>query len=240
MKIQIIVTAIFFMVFLDVFSQSWHVGVGSGFMTHSQSPLKNFNKSIKEIIPFETEITDNFPTTSYFQGEIEFRYDQLIVGLIYTYNSTGSRVTSTDYSGSYYYDITLNGNIWGIYIGTFTKLNDRLKLHYNIETGEIFSSLKLKESISINNVGSNEDIENLYATGLYFKPNLKLSYEYAKFNFNLNCGYIIDTQSPFHLKDQEDATLLNPTTNEKIKTEWNGLMVGISVSYSLLSYNQDK
>lgn len=235
MKSKLVFIVVLLIVFHNAFSQSWQLGLGSGAWVHSQKTLKSFNESIISTIPFEVGVTENFPTSPFFQVEAGYTFEQLYIGFIYTYNSTGSRITSSDYSGTYYYDIILTGHIPGISIGYCQRINDKLKLYYKSDFGEIFSILKMNETIMVKNVDSNEEKTNLVATSFYAKPNLQLSYELNKIRFYLSLGYLIDFKAPFHLKNQKKAILSNPSTREEVKSSWNGLMAGISVYYTVFS-----
>ncbi len=235
MKFKLIFPFLVVLISLKAHSQNWQFGLGTGGWIHNQNTLKAFNKSIQSSIPFDTEITDNFPITPYFQGEVGYLFEQFYIGAIYTYNSTGSRITSTDYSGSYYYDLVLSGHLAGLSIGNYQPINKKWKLFYKADLGGIFSSLKMKESIIINNFDSNEDKIELIATSVYAKPNVQLSYELGKIKLNLSLAYLIDFKAPFHLENKKDAKLLDPSSGSEVKTSWHGLHFGLNIYYTFLS-----
>ncbi len=230
MKNKIIITILFFFLFSNAFSQTWHLGVGTGVWIHSQKSLKDFNESIQSSLPFSAEITDNFPITPYFQLNAGYTFKKLSVGTLYTFNSTGSRITSTDYSGSYYFDLILSGHLAGLTVGSFKSFNNKWLIIYNAEIGSVFSSLKMKESVIINNFDSYDDETDFAAISIYSKPNVQLSYELKKLSLGLSVGYLIDFKSQFRLKNQKDAVLINPSSHTKVKSGWNGFMIGFSLS----------
>jgi hypothetical protein len=218
----------FFITVSSAFSQSLQFGIGSGKLMYSQEPLKVFNRGISQLVPFKTAVTDNFPATFYYQGEAGYNFRKLFIGVNYTFNSTGSRHTLSDYSGSYYYDVVLTGHMPGLSLGFISNINNNVKLYYMSDFGAVFSSLNLKESFELVDISKNEEKFDLETRSYFAKPHLRLSYELYHIKVSLSGGYFIDFESPFHLKGEKEKKLTN-YRNEKVTSGWGGFMTGLSV-----------
>jgi hypothetical protein len=223
---------IFFIPVFSAFPQSLQFGFGTGILLYNQQPLKTFNKGISLAVPFKTAVTDNFPATLFYQGEVGYNFRKFFVGVNYTYNSTGSRHTLSDYSGSYYYDAVLTGHMPGLSIGLYSSFNNRWKLYYLSDFGAIFSSLKLEERFSLVGFSNEEEDFDLETRSYFAKPHLELSYEMYNVKVSLSGGYFIDFGAPFHLKGEKEKKLMN-YRNAEVKSGWNGFVTGFNVYYVL-------
>jgi hypothetical protein len=218
--------------FASATPQSFQFGIGAGKMMYKQEPLKTFNSGILRSIPFTTSVTDNFPATNYYQGEIGYNFRRFFLGVNYAYNSTGSRHTLSDYSGSYYYDVILSGHMPGVSLGLFSGFNNRWKLYSMSDFGAVFSSLKLEESFVLGtNPAESENLE-LETLSYFARPQLRLSYEFYNIKVSLSGGYFIDFGAPFHFKDDKENKLMN-SRNEEVRSGWNGFTTGLNVYFVL-------
>jgi hypothetical protein len=215
-----------------VCSQSFQIGFGTGKLAYSQKPIKDFNTEVSRLVPFETAFTDNFPATLFFQGEIGYNFRSFFLGVNYAYNSTGSRLTRSDYSGSYYFDVILTGHMMGLSPGFFSSLSNRWKLYYMCDAGIIYSSLSMDESIALGDYYDHNEQFEWEATSYFAKPHLRLSYELYNVKLSLSAGYLIDFDSPFHLKENKDVILKN-SRYKNVTTGWNGFITGLSVYFVL-------
>lgn len=229
---NILIALIVFIPFSSALSQTWQIGIGSGKLIYSQKTLKAFNEGISILLPFETAITDDFPATPFFRGEAGYNFKKFLLGVNYTYNSTGSRLTSSDYSGNYYFDVILTGHITGISCGYYISMKNNWKLYYMADLGTIFSSLKLSESITIGDFYDHEEKFIFGTTSFFAKPHFRLSYELYKIKVSLSGGYLIDFKAPFHLKDEKESKLLQ-LRGEDVKSSWNGFNAGLNVYFVL-------
>lgn len=216
----------------NIKAQILKIGFGAGFLQHSQNDLKNLNEQVKSSLPFETNTTNSFPTTPYVQGEVGLDFKKIYIGSIYLFNSTGTRITASDYSGTYKYDIVLSANIIGLKIGKDWFLNESFKITYKHEIGAIYSSLKMKESFDYENESLIGEELSLMAKSIYTKPNIQFGYTLKRFDICMSAAYMFDFKSSFHLKDDTDAKLINKNRKE-VKTNWNGLELGVNIYFNI-------
>jgi hypothetical protein len=229
---NILFAFIFLISCTSAFSQKLQIGIGTGKLLYDQEPLKTFNTGISNSIPFETAVTDNFPATLYYQGEAGYNFRKFFIGVNYAYHSTGSRLTASDYSGSYYYDVILTGHMPGLTLGLFSSFKNNLKLYYLSDIGAAFSSLKLNETFILGDFPDQTEKFDLETRSYFAKPHLRLSYELYNAKVSLSGGYFIDFGAPFHLKDEKKNKLKN-FRNEEVKSGWDGFITGVTVYFTL-------
>lgn len=216
------------------FSQSFQIGFGSGRLAYDHKPIKDFNNDVSGLVQFETAFTDNFPATPYFFGEIGYNFRYFFLGVNYAYNSTGSRLTRSDYSGAYYFDVILTGHMFGLSPGFFSSFNDRWKLYYMCDGGIVYSSLSMDESLVVGDFFDQSDRMDWETSSWFARPHLRLSYEVYHVKVSLSAGYLIDFKSSFHRKDNKDQILKN-LRHEDVATGWNGIMTGLSIYFVIPS-----
>jgi hypothetical protein len=212
---------------LSASSQSLQFGIGAGKMMYDHESLKTFNSGVSRLVPFKIAVTDNFPETPYYQGEVGYNFRKFYIGVNYAYNSTGARHTLSDYSGSYYYDVVVTGHMPGLSLGLYSGFG-RWKLYYLSDFGAVFSSLRMKEKFTLVGYSETEEKFNLESRSFFAKPHLRLSYELYNIKVSLSGGYFIDFGAPFHMKSDKDQKLVNYLSQE-VSSGWGGFMTGLNV-----------
>ena len=101
------IIALFVITSLAGYSQSLDAGfqLGTGF--YSMSGLKSINNEVVRSLQFDSEIVSDFPPYFAYRPFILFNFGSYKFGIRYTFNSTGSRVSSKDYSGEYRFDMKI-------------------------------------------------------------------------------------------------------------------------------------
>ena len=215
-------------------AQSWQIGFSTGKVNHENKRLKSFNESISSRLPFETALTDNFPVTPYVGIEAGYNFKAFFIGVNYAFNSTGSRLTVTDYSGSYYFDIIQNGHLVSVTPGSFIEIANNLKVYFVCDVGAIFSALILNERAYFTDFGEYKEWYDFNSRSFYARPQVRLSYEFFYFKVGLTAGYLLDSQGFFHVKGDRDR-ILKDYRNEQVISDWNGFSAGLSVYFVIPS-----
>ena len=209
-------------------AQSWQIGLSNGRVNHENKRLKSFNESISKRLPFETALTDNFPVVPNYGAEAGYNFNAFFLGINYAFNSTGSRLTVSDYSGSYYFDIILNGHLVSVTPGSFFEIANNLKLYFVCDVGAIFSALILNEKAHFTDYGEYSEWHDFKSRSFYARPHMRLSYEFYILKVGISAGYLLDSQGFFHLKGERDR-VLRDHRNERVVSDWNGFSTGLSI-----------
>jgi hypothetical protein len=218
----------------SILSQELKIGMKTGIGTYSMSDLKKLNSEVQKLYPFDTKIVSNFPPYFYYEPELLLNSNKVSFGLVYSFQSTGSRVSAKDYSGEYRYDMKINSNSPGIYMDVEMWSKHEFSLSLYLTSKATFSKLRtseyfmLLESLLIN------EISKYRAMNYNFEPGIILTRSVSHFTFGINAGYSIDFwEKSFHNTANKEIILINPESQKKVKPNWSGFRLGLSASVSL-------
>lgn len=217
-----------------VYSQELKIGFQTGIGTYSMSGLKEINKAVPQNLPFDTKLVSDFPANWYFRPAFSLQFDKISIGINYSFQSTGSRISAKDYSGEYHFDIQVNSNSPGIYSEVY--LGPLKKAHLNLYSilGVSFSKLKLNEYLIALDQILTDETYSFKAQCFYIEPGFHLIYPVKFLNIGLYAGYIVQFgKQAFYTDDNKNNKLYSPGSSESIKPGWNGLRFGVSFYYIL-------
>jgi hypothetical protein len=211
-------------------------GVLGGLGTYNMDDLREINKQQANSLPIETVSVDNFNPGFYLGASLNFKLSgQFVIGVIYNYNSTGSRIGQKDYSGYYAYDQIVNGHLIGIRPERIIEKNNSFSVSLSIATGLIFTGMKIRETLSVSHY-KEEDSESFTAVSVPFYPEVKISIPVInKLSGTVSLGYLIDSEGKVHLKGNKDAVI--GINNAPVKTAWTGLRITGGL---IFEFNQSK
>ena len=215
-------------------SQSLEIGFQSGIGTYSMKGLKNINNSRQESLPFEAEQISDFPAYLYYRPYLEFKFKKFRMGIVNTFQSTGSRLSARDYSAEYLLDMKVKANTPGIYGSIDLLPSERLDVALSSIFGLAFSNLEIDEYFVLSDINILDTNYKLKAMNYFFEPGFNLSYPVGAFGFGTYFGYLLQFgKQPFHLGDNKDNALYDDKTGKTVGPGWNGLRAGLSVSFRI-------
>jgi len=133
---------------LQVKAQNIELMFTGGMAGYSMSELKKLNTEVQDQVLFNTKLTENFPMTFQFGGHFAVLFsNNYKLGLIYAFNSTGSRIASSDYSGSYRFDNVVRGQTIGILNGFRVYDYKVFRIDFQANLGFVSSNLKIEEEL---------------------------------------------------------------------------------------------
>ena len=132
-----------------VFSQELNINLESGLGSYKMNDLKELNDMVLESLPFDSKITENFPAYFYYKPSLILSFNKFInFGIVWSFQSTGSRVSRTDYSGEYLYDMKIRASSPGLLIEFYYPI-DKFRISFSNEFGINYSKLNLKEYLRV-------------------------------------------------------------------------------------------
>jgi len=198
--------------------------------------LKNINDQISESLPFDSKVVDNFPEYLYFRPSVSLEFAEYSLGLIYTFQSTGSRISAKDFSGEFRFDTKVHSSAPGICgdIKILSQKNSKLCI-YSI-AGLLFSKLNTQESLTLQSSQvQNQNIE-FKALNFFLEPGLSYYYSIGSFSLSLNTGLFITIGSQaFYSGNSNKNTLHDNKNQQDVKPDWNGIRAGFSILYTIRS-----
>ncbi len=219
-------------------AQDIKVSIQTGYGFYNMSSFSNITDDIYENLPFESKIISNYPPYIYYQPMFIFTINRLDIGVYYLFQTSGSRISSKDYSGEYLFDSKINSNSSGIILGYRIKKYENISIGLNVQVGYTFNTLEFHESLKLNEQILSEDENTLTSQNPYFKPNLDISYNWNRLSGSINLGYFKEfLRNNYSLEGARENEILVETkfTESDI---WDGFRIGISFSYTILKNNE--
>lgn len=212
-------------------AQPVSLGIGFGRASCAMDDLKLWNNDLSESIDFENGITSSFPDwwTFSIQSKI-FISKRLNTCVNYYYNSSGSGISSKDYSGEYRIDHIVNGHSLGT--GIFYRIipTGKTEILAGIEAGGTYSRSRLIEEVDTDLV-SEKDVTYFTAWGIYALPAIEISYPLGPVVPGIKMGY------NFHFMGRlryHNHPITTTGRKHNIKADWTGyrflLTIGIPIS----------
>jgi hypothetical protein len=232
---EIVLLAVF-IIFVSgrIFPQTITIGFGSGIGKYSMSGLKDFNRSIMDQLPFDSELTSDFPPYLFYEPLVMARFGNLSAGLVYSFQSTGSRISAKDYSGEYRFDMKVRSSAPGLLCEYEVLGIKRYSLSPYASFRGVFSRLQASEMLTIDDNILTDESQELKAFSWLVEPGISLSGSFGIVGVGIAFGYAIDLGgNPFHSVGNEDNILKNPVSGQEVKPDWNGIRAGITLSVRL-------
>ncbi len=239
MKKQLI-TIVFFVFSVSAFGQEWSFGAKLGMGSYNMLELKNFQRYRVRQNDLPLKTTESYPVSPVYSAEIALGNVLYLdkIGIFYTFSSTGSRSTISDYSGRIDLDAIVNGNQLGLsFLKNFYQQNSFSAGAY-LEASYLFSFLKGKDYFEIKSPAEVTVQENylFHSKGAGTELGMAVAYRLSPISFQLNLGYLHDFPGKLYPEGNKDWWLT--VENSEIRTAWNGFRMGLLVAYTIAPKNK--
>ena len=197
-----------------------------GYGTYLMTNLSFLQERILAKSELPAKITAQFP--GYFNHKLMIHLPKLGEdnSLFLGYVTTGGRISLTDYSGKWHFDMKLNGIKAGLHKEfPFQKFN-RFNIKTYFDFGTTLTYMKVTELIEI------ED-EKISASDLFvghgidFEPGFLIKMEQPRFNIGLFCGFELDIAMAFYKRGAFRGKLQGG--NRPVRPNWSGLRTGLQI-----------
>ena len=217
-----------------IHAQDLRISFQTGYGFYDMSSFTNITKEVYKNLPFESKIISNYPPYNYYQPMIILTNDRFDIGVLYLFQTTGSKISSKDYSGEYLFDSKINCHSPGIILGYKIKEYNKINIGLSVQAGLNFNTLKYIESLQVDNQVINDDKSIFTANNFYFKPDLNFSYTWKRLSGNLNIGYLKEIFRDNYTLEGASENYI--PVNEKFTESdvWDGFRIGITFSYIIL------
>jgi hypothetical protein len=216
-----------------LYSQQFSIGFSGGVGTWRMNELKSLNETVQP--NFDAKLVTDFPARFYYQPSLLMKMDKVTLGLNYTYQSTGSRISAKDYSGEYRFDMLVHSNNVGVYaaMDVVTLKNSRLSVY--VKPGLSFSNLEIKQYLILLNTVLDDQSVSFKALNYYLEPGMEYSWSvFPSFSIEVNLGYYLQAgKQDFYTDGDKDRELTNPVSGESVKPNWTGIRFGLTLVYTI-------
>ncbi|MFL1010764.1 hypothetical protein [Flavisericum labens] len=207
------------------YGQNGGIFVELNYNTFSHSSLKSFQQEFVEDIPeIPIEVNDDFPSNIGFT--LGYKLNQINTSLFFSYNSTGGKISYSDYSGVIRITQPLNAYVFGgEYQINLSKTNNNLSL--GLKGFSVLSNLKLENYTQISDNITNESIK-FQSVGFGIGGRLIYEYPMSFLIIKASLGYDMTFGGTLKFKENNDFYLEN-NNGDKVKTNWSGLRTGLGI-----------
>jgi hypothetical protein len=222
-----------FVLFYDAASQGTDLELGAGIGAYAMNDLKALNEVIRNVIPFDTKTVADFPPFLTYSASLKFRLKNARVGFVYSFQTTGSRISGKDYSGEYRFEMTVNSGAPGIFTEIVIPAETRIDYSIYAAFNLLISTLKMQEYFEVLNDEVVNDKFIYKAQNYCFEPGFNIGYPVKSLKFSFNTGYLLQFGGrSFGRRGNEKDKLINPVTGDAIRPGWSGVRAGLSVCFS--------
>ncbi|MEO9571223.1 MAG: hypothetical protein ABJH82_13475 [Polaribacter sp.] len=213
-----------FIVSINIYSQQGKIFIETNYNTFSHSSLSNFQQEFKnDLAPIQLKTVDDFPANIGFT--IGYEIVDSSTALFLSYNSTGGKLSYSDYSGNIKIEESLNAITFGaIY---FLNLTDKKDFRIGFRGFSMFSQLNLNSFSEISN-NIQQDNFDFQSTDLGFGAQLNYEYPLSFLILKATIGFDITFGGKLVFKDNNEAYLTS-NSNNKVTTGWSGLRTGLGI-----------
>jgi hypothetical protein len=232
MRFRFVYIFVLFLFSREVNAQELNASFQTGYGFYNMSSLAEFTRSTYNQLPFQAKIISNYPAYHYYIPMLKISGDYFEFGLNYLFQTTGSRISSRDYSGEYRLDTRINSNSPGIMLGSLIEDNDFFKMGMFVQSGFNFSVFKISELLQVDTMENTDELK-LKSTSFYVEPGFRLLFPYNRVCFEFNIGYYKEfKRNDFTLKNDVEVGI--PVKKDFFEPDiWDGLRIGIGMSYTL-------
>ena len=227
---------LFLFIFVSLKAQLNITGqIGIGF--YSMKSLEQFQKERLNRMPeVPAQLVSDFPPYINYKALISFPRKGKTAKCRYYYGfqTTGSRISLTDYSGKLIFDQTVNGHMAGVEVGLFTKQISRvINLRGSISFGAIATILQMRDYLEMWEEKYDMGY-TYYAYGGDVEPGVLATYNHGNLSIGLSLGYLQDISTTFRFKGYNKSKL-NYNGDQRVYANWAGLRTGLELSYTLFT-----
>jgi hypothetical protein len=210
------------------------INLQSGYGNYSMTDLKIFNELMIKNLPLPVRQMENFPAYWYYQGSVQFGITKnLYLGPVYSYQSTGSRLSLADYTGSYAFDNIIHSHQAGLTIDYKLFSGNNFSFSVYTDGGFVFSSVKMMEVLKMTEP-EDTDIDNLNfkSTGYFTEPGISFRYTFKFIEPGIQIGYHIPISEKGLVNTANDQKLyLND--GGQVYAGWGGIRFGLMLGIYL-------
>lgn len=220
----------------SVDAQKISIGLDSGVGSYAMTDLHNFNSSLVSLLVFDAKVTSDFPSYWYYRPFVKFQMRKFTIGINLGYESTGSRVSSSDYSGSCKMDTKISAFSPALSLEYSLANLYGVKASVGVNTGTHFTKFKYSEELLMKDgtmLADNSVSKKSDSNGEFFvEPQAELSYGLLWFTVAARAGYSYSYSSLII-----DELTLNGLVKAP-SVDWSGYRFGLSLSYSIFDWSK--
>jgi len=204
-------------------------GYRGGYGSYSMKSLSAFQEAACSSSIFPAKVVTQFP--GYFTHRLYLGKPNWspLNGAYVGYLTTAGRISISDFSGKYMFDMVLNGFQDGFHLDEIISQAAGIDFRGYLEFGATTTFLQLREYLKV----GDEEVEETYrfmGHGIDVQPGISAMYQLSNFRFGCYLGYELSIAAAFY-EQGNPKTKLGTSSSNLAKPEWTGVRTGIEVTY---------
>lgn len=207
---------------------------GANYGGFNMSEVRQLQNEIKSQISLPVKEISSFPSFVGYEGKVTVHFSRLRIGVIGGVNSTGSRLSYADYSGSLEYNQLAKITHIG-FITEFKLKRDSsstVQPYFSIQLEKGWTRFDIQEKIVVNGsslVNENPVFRSRHTT---IQPGfgIRKSLSYVLF-ISMYASYLIDSATFLEDLRDKDIKLLDQNF-QPVSVNWSGFRIGITLGFN--------
>lgn len=199
----------------------------------SMRDLKQFQKEVAGNLPFPVTIT-SYPSFIGYEAKLLFSRKKFEIGPWFAFNSTGGRISYSDYSGGFYYNELLQIFQFGASGALrLTEGGNRWQVNALLDLGVGQTNYEFEFEAQVNSAVI--DSQNLEFVSFHYlaKPSISVKRILSDVFFvHGDLGFMLDSGGILKFKEDKNLNLINQN-GAPIGPNWSGWRVTIGVGMRL-------
>lgn len=210
------------------FSQGVEVSFGINRAGFRMEELKSFQESLRKSLPVPAKVGKNYPSYWGYEAHIDVNIKRFQVGGYYAFNSTGSKLSYSDYSGVVYYDQEIQVRQFGVSAHYSISRYSKVQAALLLEVGMGSTDFQFQEYLKIGSGPESELKLEFESQSITIAPGISLKYVLAdRFIFKGELKYLMDNPKSLTWTDDDQIHLLDGT--DTVGPDWSGVRIALLV-----------
>lgn len=208
------------------FSQGVELTFGVNRAGFKMDELKSFQESLRKSLPVPAKNGASYPSFWGYEGHLDINIKRFQVGAFYGFNSTGSKLSYSDYSGMLYYDQEIQFRHFGV--GTHYNLSPDSKVQpaFVLEVGAGFTDFQFQRHIRIGEEPPVDEILDFKARSTTIAPGISLKYILAnRLVFKGELKYLFDFETDLTWTEDDEIHLIEGS--DTVGPDWSGIRLSL-------------
>ncbi len=240
---RFITTLFFLFLTATMYCQGFQFGAGLDYNTQNMDELKVLMDETFDVVSndFPLQRTRNYPASYGYSVTAGLTpKTNFTVGIIYTWNSTDSKIDYNDNLHEIEFQHNISANTLGL-TGTW-RLNveekHQINYYFGFEGHFIMTKLNIGSMLILDDTRDANEFD-FKGRSIALKPYVLVSGRlFSNFFLELKGGYLFDTEGKVFVDGNKDLFLVDSGGNT-IRSNWSGLRLGLGLSFKISTRNTE-
>jgi hypothetical protein len=210
----------------------WSVGAEVFSGTFSMASIKK-EQSLSQNFHIPLKVVQNFPSRAGINLKGYYAVNELLhAGIHAGFISTGSRMTYSDYTGTFNRDLIVSGRSIGAGARMVMPFSSKFRFNFGIQVGAIFNTASLRNQITLTQPDYTLDEKAKWrSVNMYEEVRATAGKWINRFLLEISAGY--QTSSSGKMKLSKKSGNTEASDNPDWVIEWDGFRIGAGVIVKL-------